>query len=117
MSAVLVLALPLNLVLSTVSEAPKINPEKYINVLNKAEKAYKDIINDLCGMMEIAERFRDDPSYVYDESHMKSIIMRDGVNGMQEMLTVFNDLVNMARSDMENLTSAMNITGISFPEP
>ena len=86
---------------STFLTAFSFQPQKYINIINKTDDAYEDTLNDLCDMMEIAEKFRDDPDYNYDPSDMERIVMRDGVNGTQEMIDVFNELMNVTESDVD----------------
>jgi hypothetical protein len=67
---------------------------EYVSIINKAGDSYQHTIDDLCGMMEIAQRFRDDPDYHYDPADMDHIIMRDGINGTQELIDTYNELIN-----------------------
>ncbi|MEM2546669.1 MAG: hypothetical protein QXM37_03460, partial [Candidatus Bathyarchaeia archaeon] len=64
-----------------------------------AGESYRHLIDDLCGMMEIAEKFREDPEYTYSPVDMERIIMRDGYNGTDELITVFNKLINKTLQD------------------
>ena len=72
--------------------------QRYLNIINRLDDCYRDVLDDLCGMMELALKFRDDPNYNYDPSDMKRIIMEDGVNGTQELIDLFNELMNVTRS-------------------
>ncbi len=72
--------------------------QEYLNIINRLDDCYKDVLDDLCDMMEIALKFRDDPNYNYDPSDMERIIMRDGVNGTQELINLFNEIMNATRS-------------------
>jgi hypothetical protein len=67
---------------------------EYVSIINKVGDSYQHTIDDLCGMMEIAQRFRDDPDYHYDPADMDHIIMRDGINGTQELIDTYNELLN-----------------------
>ena len=72
--------------------------QRYLNIINRLDDCYRDVLDDLCGMMELALKFRDDPNYNYDPSDMKQIIMKDGVNGTQELIDLFNELMNVTQS-------------------
>ena len=72
--------------------------QRYLNIINRLDDCYRDVLDDLCGMMELALKFRDDPNYNYDPSDMKRIIMKDGVNGTQELIDLFNELMNVTQS-------------------
>ena len=67
---------------------------EYVSIINRVGDSYQHTLDDLCGMMEIAQRFRDDPDYHYDPADMDQIIMRDGVNGTQELIDIYNELLN-----------------------
>ena len=76
-----------------------IQTQKYLNIINRMDDCYKHVLDDLCGMMEIALKFRDDPNYNYDPSDMKRIIMKDGINGTQELVDLFHELINATKND------------------
>lgn len=84
--------------------------QKYLNSINRLDDCYGNVVDDICGMMDIALRFRDDPDYNYDPSDMDRVVMRDGVNGTQEMVDLFNDLMDTTLTDIETLTSQINST-------
>ena len=90
--------------------ATNFEAQKYLNIIDRVDDGYVHVVDDICGMMDIALRFRDDPDYNYDPSDMDRIIMRDGVNGTQEMVDVFNDLMNTTLTDMETLADQVNST-------
>jgi len=71
--------------------------QKYLNIVNRLDDCYRDVLDDLCDMMELALKFRDDPSYNYDPSDMERIIMDDGVNGTQELIDLFNEIMNITQ--------------------
>ena len=74
---------------------------EYVSIINRTGDSYQHLLDDLCGMMEIAQRFRDDPDYHYDPADMEYIIMRDGVNGTQELIDLFNELINATMREAE----------------
>jgi hypothetical protein len=78
------------------SDQDQVNDQvnEYVSIINRMGDGYKHTLDDLCGMMEIAQRFRDDPDYHYDPADMDHIIMRDGVNGTQELIDTYNELLN-----------------------
>ena len=76
-----------------------IQTQKYLNMINRLDDCYKHVLDDLCGMMDIALKFRDDPNYNYDPSDMNRIVMRDGINGTQELINLFHELINATRND------------------
>ena len=76
-----------------------IQTQKYLNAINRLDDCYKHVLDDLCGMMDIALKFRDDPNYNYDPSDMNRIVMRDGINGTQELINLFHELTNATRND------------------
>ncbi|HDO41906.1 MAG TPA: hypothetical protein ENH03_03285 [Candidatus Bathyarchaeota archaeon] len=71
--------------------------QKYLNIVNRLDDCYRDILDDLCYMMELALKFRDDPNYNYDPLDMERIIMDDGVNGTQELIDLFNEIMNITQ--------------------
>ena len=71
--------------------------ESYISKVKRLESGYRHLVDDVAGMMEIAERFRD-PDYNYSPEDMNRVVMRDGVNGTQELLEVFNDLIDLVEN-------------------
>jgi len=75
-----------------------IQTQKYLNMINRLDDCYKNILDDLCGMMDIALRFRDDPDYYYNPSDMKSIVMRDGINGTEELIELFHEIINATQN-------------------
>ena len=75
-----------------------IQTQKYLNMINRLDDCYKNILDDLCGMMDIALRFRDDPNYNYNPSDMKSIVMRDGINGTEELIELFHEIINATQN-------------------
>jgi len=91
--------LPFILAEETTTE-PIFDTEEYSDIFNRSGDAYEHLLDDLCGMMEIAERFKD-TDYHYTESDMEEIVMRDGINGTQEMIDIFNHLLNLTKSDIE----------------
>lgn len=102
----------LALLSSTVGLVTTVNFEaqKYLSIIDRVDDGYVHVVDDICGMMDIALRFRDDPDYNYDPSDMDRIIMRDGVNGTQEMVDVFNDLMKTTLTDIETLADQVNST-------
>jgi hypothetical protein len=74
---------------------------EYVSIINRAGDGYQHTVDDLCGMMEIAQRFRDDPDYHYDPADMDHIIMRDGINGTQELIDTYNELINATMLETE----------------
>lgn len=84
--------------------------QKYLDSINRLDDCYGNVVDDISGMMDIALRFRDDRDYNYDPSDMDSVVMRDGVNGTQEMVDLFNDLMDTTLTDIETLTSQVNST-------
>lgn len=88
--------------------AIQFQPLKYLNIINRLDDCYREVLDDLCGMMELASKFKDDPNYNYDPSDMERIIMEDGVNGTQELLDLFNEIMNATwtyRILEENITN------------
>ena len=77
-----------------------IQTQKYLNMINRLDDCYKNILDDLCGMMDIALKFRDDPDYNYDPSDMKRIVMGDGINGTEELIDLFHEIINATQSDI-----------------
>ena len=71
--------------------------ESYISKVKRLESGYRHLVDDAAGMMEIAERFRD-LDYNYSPEDMNRVVMRDGVNGTQELLEVFNDLIDLVEN-------------------
>ena len=84
--------------------------QKYLNIINRLDDCYGNVVDDICGMMDIALRFRDDPDYNYDPSDMDRIVMSDGVNGTQELVDLYNDLMNTTLTDIETLSNQINST-------
>lgn len=80
--------------LVTLNPSDQHQVNEYVSIINRVGDGYQHTIDDLCGMMEIAQRFRDDPDYHYDSADMDRIIMRDGVNGTEELIDVYNELLN-----------------------
>jgi len=80
--------------------------ERYMSTIKRLEPAYKHLVDDVTGMMEIAKRFRD-PDYDYSPDDVRQIVMSDGVNGTQELLETFNDLINLT----ENISHAITHEG------
>jgi len=78
--------------LVTFNSSDQVN--EYVSIMNRVGDSYQHLLDDLCGMMEIAQRFRDDPDYHYDPADMDHIIMRDGVNGTKELIDLYNELLN-----------------------
>jgi len=75
---------------------------EYVSIIEEAGEGYQHTLDDLCGMMEIAQKFRDDPDYNYDPSDMDYIIMRDGVNGTEELIDAYNELINTTIRQIES---------------
>ena len=67
---------------------------EYVSIINRVGDSYQHTLDDLCDMMEIAQRFKDDPDYHYDPADMDRIIMRDGINGTKELIDIYNELLN-----------------------
>jgi hypothetical protein len=78
--------------LVTFNSSDQVN--EYVSIINSVGDSYQHLLDDLCGMMEIAQRFKDDPDYHYDPADMDRIIMRDGVNGTEELIDLYNELLN-----------------------
>lgn len=74
---------------------------EYVSIIDRVGDGCHHLIDDLCGMMEIAHRFRDDPYYHYDPADMDRIIMMDGVNGTQELIDLFNELINATMREID----------------
>jgi len=83
----------------TTSSYINIIVDRYVSAIKKFELSYKHLVDDVSGMMEIAKRFRD-PHYNYSPEDMQCVVMKDGANGTQEVLDVFNELINL----IENIT-------------
>ena len=81
------------------SDQDQVNEQ--VSIINRTGDSYQHTIDDLCGMMEIAQRFKDDPDYHYDPADMDHIIMRDGVNGTQELIDLYNELLNATMREAE----------------
>jgi len=94
------IAIALTLLLSTlvsVSQVPIIYDDltnEYVSAFRKMENAYKNLVDDLMSAMEVAERFKD-PSYNYDPRDLVEAVNMDGRNGTQELIDVFNELMNL----------------------
>ena len=84
--------------------------QKYLNIINRLDDCYGDVVDDMCGMMDIALRFRDDPDYDYDPSDMERVVMSDGVNGTRELVDLYNDLMDTTLTDIETFSSQINST-------
>jgi hypothetical protein len=80
--------------LVTLNPSDQDQVNEYVSIINRTGDGYEHTLDDLCGMMEIAQRFRDDPDYHYDPADMDHIIMRDGINGTQELIDLYNELLN-----------------------
>ena len=80
--------------LVTLNPSDQHQVNEYVSIINRVGDSYQHTLDDLCGMMEIAQRFRDDPDYNYDPADMDHIIMRDGVNGTEELIDIYNELLN-----------------------
>jgi hypothetical protein len=80
---------------------PKDYVDDYVSIIDRVGESCHHLIDDICGMMEIARRFRDDPDYHYNPADMDRIIMRDGFNGTQELIDVFNRLINATMREAE----------------
>jgi len=93
----------------TIATTIHIQSKKYVDMIGRLDRCYRHVLDDLCGMMDLALKFRDDPEYNYDPSDMEMIIMRDGVNGTQELINLYNEFMNAIQSD---LTSLENATGV-----
>jgi hypothetical protein len=74
---------------------------EYVSIIDEVGDGYQHTVDDLCGMMEIAQKFRDDPDYHYDPADMEQIIMRDGINGTQELIDAYNELLNATIPETE----------------
>jgi hypothetical protein len=74
---------------------------EYVSIIDEVGDGYQHTLDDLCGMMEIAQKFRDDPDYHYDPADMNHIIMRDGVNGTEELIDAYNELLNATIQETE----------------
>ena len=85
---------------SALTVTTNIQVEKYLDILEQLDSSYKHVLDDLCGMMDIAMKFKDS-KYNYDPSEMERIIMRDGINGTQEMIDLYNNLLNVTKTDIE----------------
>ena len=79
---------------------------EYVSIIDRMDDSYEHTLDDLCGMMEIAQKFRDDPDYHYDPADMEQIIMRDGINGTQEMIAAYNELLNATMQ--QNITESVD---------
>lgn len=93
----------------TIATTIHIQSKKYVDMISRLGGCYRHVVDDLCGMMDIALKFRDDPEYNYDPSDMEMIIMRDGVNGTQELIDLYNEFMNAIRSDLASLENATGI--------
>ena len=81
--------------LVTLNSSDQDQVNEYVSIIDRVGDSYQHTLDDLCGMMEIAQRFRDDPDYHYDPADMDHIIiMRDGVNGTKELIDLYNELLN-----------------------
>ena len=89
---------------SALTTATSVQVEKYLGIIDRADVGYKHVLDDLCGMMDIAVKFKD-PEYNYDPSEIERVVMRDGVNGTQEMVNLYNELLNATKTDMERWKS------------
>ena len=85
-----------------------IQSQRYVDAVKKMDRCYRDVIDDLCGMMDIALKFRDDPNYRYNSSEINRIVMMDGVNGTEELINLFNELMEIIR----NSSFLLNVTSI-----
>jgi len=85
--------------LVTLNSTDQVN--EYVSSINRVGDSYQHLLNDLCGMMEIAQRFRNDTDYHYDPADMDRIIMRDGVNGTKELIDLYNGLINTTMREAE----------------
>jgi len=93
----------------TIATAIHVQSKKYVDMIGRLGECYRHVLDDLCGMMDIALKFRDDSEYNYDPSDMEMIIMRDGVNGTQELIDLYNEFMNAIRSDLASLENATGI--------
>lgn len=87
--------------LVTLNSSDQDQVNEYVSIIDRVGDSYQHTLDDLCGMMEIAQRFRDDPDYHYDPADMDHIIMRDGVNGTQELIDIYNELLNATMREAE----------------
>jgi len=86
-------------IMNRVGDSDQVN--EYVSIMNRVGDSYQHLLNDLCGMMEIAQRFRNDTDYHYDPADMDRIIMRDGVNGTKELIDLYNGLINTTMREAE----------------
>jgi len=87
-----------------------IQVSKYLDLIGRMDDAYRHFMDDLCGMMDLALKFKDDPGYDYDPSDMERVVMRDDVNGTQELIEVYNELLNTTLNDVKSLQKELNYT-------
>ncbi|MEM1531190.1 MAG: hypothetical protein QXH19_03670 [Candidatus Bathyarchaeia archaeon] len=94
-TAVLAALLSIILLLS-ISRTYTINNavNEYLSAFKRMDSAFKALMDDLTGMMEIAERFKD-PNYNYKEADMEYVISRDGRDGLRELIDVFNEIIKI----------------------
>ena len=85
-----------------------VQSQRYVDAVKKMDRCYRHVIDDLCGMMDIALKFRDDPNYCYNSSEIARVVMMDGVNGTEELISLFNDLMELIR----NSSFLLNVTAI-----
>ncbi len=93
----------------TIAATIHVQSRKYVDMIGRLGGCYRHVLDDLCGMMDIALKFRDDPQYNYDPSDMEMIIMRDGVNGTQELIDLYNEFMNAIQTDLASLENATGI--------
>jgi len=84
--------------------------ENYLDTITRMKGSYEHVLDDLCGMMDLALKFKDDPDYNYDPSDMERIVMRDGVNGTEELIGIYNELLNTTLNDVKSLQKEFNYT-------
>lgn len=104
MTAVLAALLSIILLLS-VGHAHTINSavNEYLSAFKRMDSAFKALMDDLAGMMEIAERFKD-PNYNYKEADVERIINRDGRDGLRELTDVFNEIIKITERVVCNMS-------------
>ncbi|MEM2342086.1 MAG: hypothetical protein QXX94_07825 [Candidatus Bathyarchaeia archaeon] len=67
---------------------------EYTSIFERMDNAFKSLMDDLASAMDLAEKFKD-PNYNYDPKDLEEAINKDGHNGTRELLSVFEDLLNV----------------------
>lgn len=70
--------------------------DEYSSAFRRLNNAFRDLMDDLDSSMSVAEKFKD-INYNYDPRDLENAINGDGRNGTQEIMEVFEDLLDTTR--------------------